>query len=283
MPAQSETFVESWGLKAAPARRRIRVIPTLLRDGRGRLVKTVKFDKRTYIGDPINAVRIFNGKEVDELLLLDIDATREGRAPDYGAIEEIVSEAFMPVGYGGGIRTMDEIARLFECGIEKVVLSSAVADNLDLIEQASTRFGAQSVAVCLQVKRSLMGRYSVRFNSGATGSGETPEAFARAVVARGAGELIVYSIDRDGAYKGYDIELLRTVADAVDVPVVACGGARDIAGFRDAIVDGGCSAVAAGSLFVYRSAGQGVLISYPSQAELTRELFDKVTPDAEQS
>jgi cyclase len=281
MAAQSETFVETWGLTATPAKRRIRVIPTLLRDGRGRLVKTVKFDKRTYIGDPINAVRIFNGKEVDELLLLDIDATKEGRSPDYAAIEEIVSEAFMPVGYGGGLRTMDEIGRVFDCGVEKVVLSSATADNLDLIEQASTRFGAQSVAVCLQVKRSMLGRYSVRFNSGSTGSGTTPEDFARAVVARGAGELIVYAIDRDGTYKGYDIELLKAVSSAVDVPVVACGGARDIDGFREAIVDGGCSAVAAGSLFVYRSAGQGVLISYPSQAELTRGLFDKVTPDAQ--
>lgn len=274
MASDEGEFRQAWGA-AAGSSRRIRVIPTLTIDGRGRLVKTVRFDKRTYIGDPINAVRIFNGKEVDELLLLDIDATKEGRAPDYAAIEEIVSEAFMPVGYGGGIRSMDEVTRLFQCGIEKVVISSAAA-NLDLIREASHRFGAQSVAVCLQVKRGLMGGYSVRFNSGATGSGEKPEDFARKVVAAGAGELIVYAIDRDGAYKGYDLPLLQAVSSAVDVPVVACGGARNIDDFRAAVCEAGCSAVAAGSLFVYRSAGQGVLISYPSQAELTKDLFDKV-------
>jgi cyclase len=280
MATEHRSFRQTWGVDAGPTRR-IRVIPTLLLDGRGRLVKTVKFDKRTYIGDPINAVRIFNGKEVDELLLLDIDATKEGRAPNYEAIEEIVSEAFMPVGYGGGIRTMDEVARLFQCGIEKVVISSAAAD-LDLIAEASRRFGAQSVSVCLQVKRGLMGGYSVRFNSGATGSGETPQVFARKVVEHGAGELIVYAIDRDGTYKGYDLPLLKAVASVVDVPVVACGGASQIGDFLGAVAEAGCSAVAAGSLFVYRSAGQGVLISYPSQAELTRELFDRVTLDAPQ-
>jgi cyclase len=274
-----QSFRQAWGVDETAARR-IRVIPTLLLDGRGRLVKTVKFDKRTYIGDPINAVRIFNGKEVDELLLLDIDATKDGRAPDYEAIEEIVSEAFMPVGYGGGIRSMDEVTRLFQCGIEKVVISSAATD-LGLIAEASQRFGAQSVAVCLQVRRGLMGGYSVRFNSGAAGSGEKPEDFARKVVQAGAGELIVYAIDRDGAYKGYDLPLLKAVSSAVDVPVVACGGARNIDDFRAAVAEAGCSAVAAGSLFVYRSAGQGVLISYPSQADLTRELFDKVNLDGQ--
>ena len=274
MASDEGEFRQAWGAASGSARR-IRVIPTLTIDGRGRLVKTVRFDKRTYIGDPINAVRIFNGKEVDELLLLDIDATKEGRSPDYDAIEEIVSEAFMPVGYGGGIRTMEEVTRLFQCGIEKVVISSAAA-NLDLIHEASQRFGAQSVAVCLQVKRGLMGGYSVRFNSVAAGSSDKPEDFARKVVEAGAGEVIVYAIDRDGAYKGYDLALLQAVSSAVDVPVVACGGARNIDDFRAAVAEAGCSAVAAGSLFVYRSAGQGVLISYPSQAELTKDLFDKV-------
>lgn len=274
------SFRQAWGVDDSAARR-IRVIPTLLLDSRGRLVKTVKFDKRTYIGDPINAVRIFNGKEVDELLLLDIDATKDGRSPNYDAIEEIVSEAFMPVGYGGGIRTLDQVSRLFQCGIEKVVISSAAA-NPGLIEQASARFGAQSVAVCLQVRRSLMGSYSVRFNSGAANAGEKPEDFARKVVARGAGEVIVYAIDRDGTYKGFDLPLLKSVADAVDVPVVGCGGASKVSDFLDAVAGAGCSAVAAGSLFVYRSAGQGVLISYPSQAELAQELFEKVIPDAPQ-
>ncbi len=256
--------------------RRVRVIPTLLIDGRGRLVKTVRFRKRTYIGDPINAVKIFNNKEVDELVLLDIDATKERRPPNYDLIEDIVSEAFMPVAYGGGIRLMEQIARLYRCGIEKIVLSSALVDGSGLIATASARYGAQAIAVCLPVKRSIFGRSAVRVVDGQRDLAGTPEDWARRVVAAGAGELIVYSVDRDGAYSGYDVPLLKQIAAAVDVPVVACGGARGLEDFREAIVDGGCSAVAAGSLFVYRSETRGVLISYPSQEDLRREIFERL-------
>jgi cyclase len=269
------------GGNAGPVRtgngmRRVRVMPTLLIDGRGRLVKTVRFGKRTYIGDPINAVKIFNTKEVDELVLFDIDATREGRAPNYELIADIVGEAFMPVGYGGGIRAMGEIERLYKCGIEKVVLSSAIADGTGLIEAAAARYGVQAVAVCLQVKRSLLGGYGVRAASGTRALSLTPEAAAQMVVAAGAGELIVYAIDRDGSFGGYDLGLLGRVAQAVDVPVVACGGARSVEDFRAAVVEGGCSAVAAGSLFVYQSGNRGVLISYPSQDELKGKLFSRL-------
>jgi imidazole glycerol-phosphate synthase subunit HisF len=263
------------------ASRRVRVIPTLLIDGRGRLVKTVKFGRRTYIGDPMNAVRIFNAKEVDELVLLDIDATREGRPPNYALIEDIVSEAFMPVGYGGGIRTMPQVQQLYKCGIEKVVVSSCLADapgtdGTSLIRQASSRFGSQAVVVCLPVKRSLFGGYHVKVVAKSASLVGSPEDVARQVVADGAGELIVYAIDRDGTFAGYDLELLRRISAAVDVPVVACGGARQIDDFRAAIVDGGCSAAAAGSLFVYQSQGRGVLISYPSSADLRTKVFERL-------
>jgi cyclase len=253
--------------------RRRRVIPTLLIDGRGRLVKTVRFGKRTYIGDPINAVKIFNLKEVDELILLDIDASRQGRPPNYALVEDIVSEAFMPVGYGGGIRSLVHIENLYERGIEKVVLSSCLTDAEQLVSEAAQRYGGQAVTVCLPVTHNLFGRESVRLLSGARAMSGHVEEIARRVVDKGAGEVMVYSIDRDGTYAGYDIDLLRRVSAAADVPVVACGGARDLADFHAALTFGGCSAVAAGSMFVYQQGGRGVLISYPSQADLAQTVF----------
>lgn len=256
--------------------RRIRVIPTLLTDSRSRLVKTVKFGKRTYIGDPINAMKIFNTKEVDELILLDIDATADGRRPNFDVIEDIASEAFMPLGYGGGIHSIDDIERLYQCGIEKVILSSCVAERPELIEQAASRFGTQAVVVCLQVKKKLLGDYKIRRRSGSNKLGETPEIAAKNAVESGAGELIVYDMDRDGSYQGYNLDLLRRVSTSVNIPVVACGGARNIDDFKTAVLEGRCSAVAAGSMFVYQSEKRGVLISYPSQAELTHSLFEQV-------
>lgn len=256
--------------------RRVRVIPTLLIDRDGRLVKTLKFDKRTYIGDPINAMNIFNTKEVDELVLFDIDATRDGRPPAYNAIEDIVSEAFMPIAYGGGVRSMEQVERLYQCGIEKVVLSSCLEDGFDFIEQVATRYGNQAVVVCLQVKKPQFGDYQVRTRSGKGTLKMTPEMAARNAVARGAGEIIVYSIDRDGTCTGYDLALLARVAQSVDVPVVACGGAAGLGDFRAAVSDAGCAAVAAGSLFVFQSKTRGVLISYPSQAALRDQVFSKL-------
>lgn len=256
--------------------RRIRVIPTLLIDGKGRLVKTVAFGKRTYIGDPINAVRIFNEKEVDELVLLDIDATREGREPDYERIADIVSEAFMPVAYGGGIATEKHIARLYQAGIEKVVLSSSLAAGTGLVSAAARRFGAQAVTVCLPVGGTLLAGPKVKVSQGRKKLAGTPAAVARQAAEAGAGEILVYSIDRDGSFAGYELELLRRIAEAVEVPVVACGGARGATDFAAAVVQAGCSAVAAGSLFVYQSQRRGVLINYPSPDTLEDELNRRV-------
>lgn len=252
-------------------------MPTLLLDRDGSLVKTVRFGTRTYIGDPINAVQIFNSKEVDELVLLDIDASRDRREPNYELIQTVASEGFMPISYGGGIHSMRSIEKLYQCGIEKVLLSSCLMENPGLIDEAARRYGSQAVAVCLQVKKSLFGRYRVRVLSGRKDAYAAPEVMAKQVVERGAGEIIVYAIDRDGMFSGYDNELLRRVSSVVDVPVVACGGARCLADLRAAITEGGCSAVAGGSMFVYKASTRGVLITYPSQADLTREFFEKVS------
>lgn len=255
--------------------RRPRVIPTLLMDRDGRLVKTIKFGKRDYIGDPINAVQIFNRKEVDELVLFDIDASRDGREPNYERIEDIVSEAFMPVAYGGGVASMAQIEKLYRCGIEKVILSTVLEKGAGLVGEAAARFGEQAVVACLPVKSGLFGGPTVRILNGKRDTKLGPIELAQALVKAGVGELILYSIDRDGTYTGYDLDLLRQLTDVIQVPVVACGGARGIEDFHAAINEAGCSAVAAGSIFVYQAKGRGVLITYPSPDVLHEELYTR--------
>lgn len=256
--------------------RRVRVIPTLLIDRDGRLVKTVKFGKRTYIGDPINAVRIFNTKEVDELVLIDIDASADGREPPYARIAEIASEAFMPVAYGGGLGSMDQIARTIDCGVEKVILSGILAQGTELIATASRRWGGQAVTVCLPVGRNWRGRQQVRLNQGKKPLKDDLDTAVARVTEAGAGEIIVYAIDRDGTWEGYDTDLCAQVARATPLPVVACGGAGQVAHYR-AAVEAGCAAVAAGSMFIYQGKGRGVLISYPAQDRLQTDLFAHLT------
>ncbi|WP_077145366.1 HisA/HisF-related TIM barrel protein [Sphingopyxis sp. KK2] len=256
--------------------RRIRVIPVLTIDRDARLVKTVGFGKRTYIGDPINAVRIFNTKMVDEILLLDIDASADGRRPNFDAIGDIVEEAFLPMGYGGGIRSVEDAARLFALGLEKVVLSTEAFANPALVSAIADRFGTQAVAVSLPYARRLIGGEQVFTCSGKTRTGQSPVAAAKAMAAAGAGEILLYSIDRDGKWSGFDLPTVTAVAAAVDVPVVACGGAADIGDFLTAIRQAGASAVAASSLFVYRAPKQGVLISYPDEADLRDRLFAQI-------
>lgn len=256
--------------------RRIRVIPTLLLDRDGGLVKTVRFGKRTYIGDPINAVKIFNDKGADELLLLDIDATDDLYPPKFQLIEDIVSEAFMPVGYGGGVTSVQQAGQLFRLGVEKVVLSTAALKTRELITETAQQYGSQSTVVCLNVKRSLWGRYKLKSSDSSRAAQPSPLEFAKAAVAAGAGEIIVNSIDRDGTYTGYDHSLISQIADAVEVPVVACGGARSIDDFVQAVRDSHCTAVAAGSMFLFQSSSRGILISYPSAEELEERLFAKI-------
>ncbi len=247
--------------------RRIRVIPVLLLKGQG-LYKTVKFKEPKYVGDPINAVKIFNDKEVDELCFLDITATGENREPNYKVISEIASECFMPLSYGGGITNIEQASKLFSIGVEKIIISTAVHTNPGLVTELSTRYGAQSVVVCLDVKKSFLGKYEVYTHAGKKNSGKNPVQFALDMQKAGAGEIIINSIDRDGTMQGYDTDLLHKVASQLEIPVIACGGAGSVEDLGKAIVQGHASAVAAGSMFVFHGKHRAVLISYPSSKDL---------------
>lgn len=255
--------------------RRVRVIPVLLLQQRG-LYKTVKFSRPAYIGDPVNAVKIFNEKEVDEILVLDIHASRHHGLPDYSKIEEIAGEAFMPMGYGGGIRSVEDIRRTIFCGYEKVVLNSAAAQNPDLVKEGAALLGSQSIVVCIDYKKNWLGRPRVYAHGGTQDIGKHPADFARNMEDLGAGEIILQSMDRDGTFTGYDLEMIHQVSSSVTIPLVACGGASSIDDFVFAI-QAGASAIAAGSMFVYRSTMRGVLLNYPSSEELANKLYSKVS------
>ncbi len=246
-----------------------RVIPVLLLSGPG-LVKTVKFKDPKYVGDPRNAVKIFNEKEVDELVILDIKATPEEKRPQFEIVREIVSEAFMPVAYGGGIRSVGDARAMLQLGVEKVVFNTAAVEDAELVRDAAREFGSQSVVVCLDVKRGFAGRYELHTRGGRRNTRLDPVDFARRMEEMGAGEILVNSIDRDGTKAGYDLESIRKVSHAVTIPVIACGGAGTYDDLRGAIFDGGASAAAAGSLFVFHGRHNAVLISYPSQDEMRR-------------
>lgn len=253
--------------------RRIRVIPVLLLHNRG-LVKSIKFRNYKYIGDPINAVRIFNEKEVDEICILDITATKQNRGPDLQHISEIVSEAFMPLSYGGGITTLEQAEKLFYNGVEKVVLNRAATTTPNLIREIADRFGSQSVLASIDYKRGWLGGQAAYTINGSEKTGRDPVELAQEFESHGAGEILLNSIDRDGTYEGFDLRTIEKVSSAVGVPVVACGGASSVEDFRKA-VDAGASAVAAGSMFVFQRPHNAVLISYPSQEMLKNELFQR--------
>lgn len=247
-----------------------RVIPCLLLRNGG-LVKTVKFQQPRYVGDPINAVRIFNDKEVDELAFLDISATPAGRGPNFELIASIVSEAFMPFAYGGGITTLEQIKQLFAIGVEKIILNTAASDDPSLVSRAADHAGSQSVVVSIDVRKSLMRKYSVSTRCGTTDLKVDPVSYATTMESAGAGELLLTAVDRDGTMSGYDLPLVEAVCRAVSIPVIASGGAGSLAHLRDAIAHG-ASAVAAGSLFVFHGKHRAVLITYPEYAELKKTL-----------
>lgn len=246
---------------------RARVIPCLLLRGHG-LVKTRKFKDPTYVGDPVNAVRIFSDKEVDELVVLDIDASREGRDPDFELVAEIAGECFMPLAYGGGIQTLDHARRLIRSGVEKVVITSATVSSTDVITRTADVFGSQAVIAGVDVRRTLMGGTRVLTHSATIEAPckllEHVERLQRA----GAGEILVNSVDRDGTMNGYDLDLLRDVSQRVTVPVIACGGAGSIEHLKQAVQIGGASAVCAGSMFVFHGKHRAVLINYPSDVRI---------------
>ena len=248
-----------------------RVIPCLLLRNGG-LVKTVKFSDPKYVGDPINAVRIFNDKEVDELVFLDIGATPSGAGPNFDLLADIASEAFMPFAYGGGITTVDQIKRLYGLGVEKIVLNTAAALTPALVEKAAAMAGSSSVVVSIDVRRTGPGGYRIYVRGGRDEHPRDLVAYVREMGKLGAGEILLTAIDRDGTQLGYDLDLIRCVTEAVSVPVVAVGGAGSLQNFREA-VSHGASAVAAGSMFVFHGKHRAVLITYPEYQTLVR-LFE---------
>jgi cyclase len=244
-----------------------RVMPCLLLRS-GSLVKTVKFKDPGYIGDPINAIRIYNEKEVDELIFLDITATLEKRPPPFKVLSEIASECFMPVTYGGGVRDVETIRQILSLGIEKVAINSYAVENPDFVRAAADRFGSSTIVVSIDVRKKIFGRYEVVSHSGRKGTGLDPVEFASRMEELGAGEILLTSVDRDGTQEGYDIELIKSVSSAVGVPVIACGGAGKIEDFGLAAKEGGASACAAGSMVVYFGRNRAVLITFPERDKL---------------
>jgi imidazole glycerol-phosphate synthase subunit HisF len=243
-----------------------RVIPCLLLKGAG-LVKTVRFKDPKYVGDPINAVRIFNEKEVDELIFLDITASRDGKEPPFAVIEDIASECFMPVAYGGGVTSVDQAVRIVALGIEKIVVNAAALRSPDLVTRLSDRIGASSTVVGIDVKKDLFGRYRVYDHTRQKTTDSSPAEYAVRMAAAGAGEIFLNDVMRDGTGSGFDLDLVRHVTSAVDVPVIACGGAGALDDLRLAAT-AGASAVAAGSLFVYVGKHRAVMINYPPYSVL---------------
>ncbi len=245
-----------------------RVIPSLLLHDGG-LVKTSQFAAAKYVGDPINAVRIFNEKEVDELMLIDISASKLNRAPDFDLIEDVASECFMPLCYGGGIRSADDARRLFRIGVEKVCLQSSALANPGLLREIADFAGEQAVVFSVDVKKDWLGRTKLHTASkSARGVGDWQDVL-RTAVEHGAGEILFNNVDRDGTMKGMDNALIKEAASICDVPLIAAGGVASLQDIR-AATDAGASAVAAGAFFVFHGPHRAVLISYPRYSELSQ-------------
>jgi len=244
-----------------------RIIPCLLVKDKG-LVKTVNFKKPKYVGDPINAVRIFNEKEVDELMVLDIDATLEKKEPDYTMIKHLAEECRMPLCYGGGVTTSGQVERIVQLGVEKVAISSAAIENYDLVTEAAESVGNQSVVVVLDVKKSLISRrYEVWTHNGSRNTRACPSEVALQMEKAGAGEIVVNSIDNDGRMKGYDFALVERIRESISVPLTVLGGSGSLDDIGRLIRTYGAIGAAAGSLFVFKGVYRAVLINYPNRAE----------------
>lgn len=246
---------------------RARVIPVLLLKNLG-LVKTVKFNKHRYIGDPINAVKIFNDKKTDELVFLDINASQENRLISLEFVHKVGDEANMPFAVGGGIKTIQDIRSILENGAEKVVINTAAFENPEFIKEAVDAFGSSTIVVCLDVKKDFLGKYFFVYKQGKKKSKEDVVEFAHKMEEYGAGEIFLQSVDRDGTYEGYDFDLIKSISENISIPIVALGGAKDYSDFSKAVNYSFASAVAAGSLFVYHGPRKAVLINYPSLEEL---------------
>jgi len=251
-----------------------RVIPVLLFKDGG-LVKTIKFQSPIYIGDPINAVKIFNDKEVDEVIFLDITKSRLQVEPNYSLIEEISNECFVPFAYGGSVNSIASIKKIFKLGAEKVIINSAAFKNPHLITEASLIFGSQSIVVSIDYKKNIFGHNKVYIESGKRSTRISPLEYAMNMQELGAGELYVNSIDKEGTRSGYDIDVLSEITSAVSIPVIASGGADNIYDMKEAIERANVSAVSAGTMFVYYGKKNGVLINYPNRSDIISLLTNK--------
>lgn len=246
---------------------RPRVIPVLLLKD-NILVKSIRFKKYNYIGDPINAVKIFNDLRADELVFLDTEASREGRLINLEFVKDVGEEANMPFAVGGGIRTIEDIRSVIAAGAEKVVINSEAVRNPDFIREAAETFGSSTIVVCIDVKKKTFGGEKVWIKGGTESTNFTPVEFAQLMAEKGAGEIIVQSIAQDGEMTGYDVPLIRSISSKVTIPVVALGGAGSVEDLKKAHHEGLATGLAAGSLFVYHGTKRGVLINYPEKSEL---------------
>lgn len=246
---------------------RPRIIPVLLLKDFG-LVKSIKFKKYRYVGDPINAVKIFNDKKVDELAFLDITASREKRLISLDFVYKVGDEANMPFGVGGGIRSLDDIRKILKLGAEKVILNTIACENIDFVRHAAEEFGSSTITICVDVKKNIFGKYQVVYNNARKKLKIPLNEYLQMLEYKGAGELIIQSVDRDGTYQGYDLQLIKSVSELVTIPVIALGGAKDYQDFKDAVLKSYASAVAAGSLFVFHGPRRAVLINYPTNEEI---------------
>lgn len=248
-----------------------RVIPALLLDGDS-LVKTIKFNKSSYIGDPVNTVRIFNELEVDELIFLDIAASPQKTKPRLKILSEIANECFMPLGYGGGISDFDSAKSIFDLGFEKIVINSVTHQTPSFITKIANHYGSQAVVVSIDVKKNFFGKHEVYSYGGKVKMKKDPIAWAKEVENLGAGEILLTSIDKEGTWSGFDLQITSKVANSVNIPVIAHGGAGNIEHIRDVVKVGNASAVALGSMVVYQQKGMGVLVNFPDQATLETKL-----------
>jgi len=250
---------------------RTRVIPVLLLRGES-LVKTVRFGRFTYVGDPANTVRIFNELEVDELLFLDISATRDRRMPNLKVLREVANECFMPVAYGGGISTITDAKSVFDIGFEKIAINSAALSDPDLITRLASTYGSQAVIVAIDVKSDAFGNEAVYQHAQRRTSPHDPVGWAREAEARGAGEILLTDVNREGTWAGFNLDLVRRISSAVSIPVIAHGGAGSVTDIGAAVRGGHASAVALGSMVVFQKRGMGVLINFPEPDQLTKEI-----------
>ena len=250
---------------------RTRVIPCLLLHDEA-LVKTVKFNKFNYIGDPANTVRIFNELEVDELAFLDILASKENQPIKFDALVDIANEAFMPLAYGGGVRTFEDAKRIFSIGFEKVIINSHAVEDTGLIEELASHFGSQSIIGSIDIKKNFFGKYEVFTHGGTKSTGLDPIDWVKELEKRGVGELLVTAIDKEGSWDGYDIKLMNEIVKAVSVPVIANGGAGNVDHIGDVVSQTKVSAVAVGSMVVYQKKDYGVLVNFPDRDELEKRL-----------